>query len=1462
MGTQKKTLTNPFTTTYVNPFTQSTQSVTHVTGGIVVTTPTGGVSYQTTPTHHGGGGGGGGTSTPVITTPISPTGTYNPTTGVYTSPTGLQQSMAQAPASAIIVGTNPLQRTYIGGGTVAGINLPNIAQEQAKLQAQEEAKKNEIKITYSKEGIPLYFLTPEGKNYAYNQSGIDEYNNYVKVQQANFAKVLPSGEVPVYDKQGFLTGIESKSYQQSMTTPSYINKITADYKKYRADMFKAGYDPDTGMPLPKAGTLLSQDFRTDEQRFVESIKQNFSPYGLVTAGYEYGKEKAGELAEIGTFKGGGAGTFDIGAGIASAMLDVGYSASLLATNPLQFVKGGAGMVGKAFTEGFPEVSQIIQEKPGYALGYALGTYGAGEAIGAGTEFAFNKAGELIERSPTALKLIENIKASEPLTAISGYAKSVKTTPIWKTIAYEESAVPKFSEFTKAIKEGFKKETIESGLKGSASYAEYMTFKNTLTKSLTEQELASQAFQSGMAKLRENLKSAGVDISEKRAINTEIFAEENRLIQSHAVSEANIQKQTTGATALASEPGFVEKRTELFGARKTPEEGGGFVGDVEFALRGVQADIKKLQLSTEETPTTLKAKTQLAKGGIFKKTIEEKKILNEEKEFLNKKLNLDLDMDKLIKEFGLSKEQQFLLEKSGALKLKVKGSTISKLRKIQSYQEEKGGVLTKEQQTEQLKNVSFLGKDIDTSAKTLRKQLESNKQIIESYNKEFGTPFEEAKQMKIKYKGVAKAEIGELTDYTGKGKVGKPPVGSLTETPTGKVYQIGEAVQFDIKELLKKQEDKLAKTQEEVSRVLPQTKGGAVDIYLSRFFAKGMKEPIFDISVENNKFLKKLYERTKGEEVIYETKQGKKIITVKQIFQEYENFDRVQNALTYEQIEKGAKHILESLKERRYSTERTFKVKAKGAEAYSAEKALQFSEKGFKITLEKEGDRFVISKVPEKIAKGTEPADVVLKKEIEYYNKKVFPELLTSPTEYAEFAGKKVAVQSHIGGKSSKSLAASVRDKYYGEFGKDIKDEIAGKALDIEKANKWINQVQDKGAVERFNAQLNKLINLAYESEGRLPISSKLDLPGRYVKSLLSFEKSEKLMKYEPLTEKQFYEAQKLKVNLNKESYNREQLKNVLSNAIDGEVSVGDYPKIANRAFNKIEQSVGNKEVLSTSKAQKVINNVLKDIQGDISNAKKGASNLLQEEIEKGAYAKVPKEQYPYKYIVPKEYGYAGYATYPKYPSYPKYQKYEQYNKINDIPYQVNKYNKQVENYMKQESYTQVKSIPYNKPPYQTPQKIPPYQPPYSPPIKIIIPKITPIILRKETVKIEKKQSLGAGYDVYGKQLKSNKFIKINTAPLTKDRAKDVGSYYVSQTLARTFRIQASGKAAQEDYQFMYIPSDYFKSKEATLREYRISKKQVIGTPEQFIQKRPFILSSEAEKQQIKEFRKLASQIAG
>ena len=129
-------------------------------------------------------------------------------------------------------------------------------------------------------------------------------------------------------------------------------------------------------------------------------------------------------------------------------------------------------------------------------------------------------------------------------------------------------------------------------------------------------------------------------------------------------------------------------------------------------------------------------------------------------------------------------------------------------------------------------------------------------------------------------------------------------------------------------------------------------------------------------------------------------------------------------------------------------------------------------------------------------------------------------------------------------------------------------------------------------------------------------------------------------------------------------------------------------------------------------------------------------------------------------------------------------------------------------------------------------------------------------------KKESTELKGEGYYVYGKRLKGQDFFQINNTPLTQERAKDIGAYYVRQSLARTFKIKKANARASMDYEFMFIPEGYFNQVKGKLREYKIRQKQPIETPETFIEKAIFSLDTANEKKQLQEFKRMQKAILG
>jgi hypothetical protein len=159
-------------------------------------------------------------------------------------------------------------------------------------------------------------------------------------------------------------------------------------------------------------------------------------------------------------------------------------------------------------------------------------------------------------------------------------------------------------------------------------------------------------------------------------------------------------------------------------------------------------------------------------------------------------------------------------------------------------------------------------------------------------------------------------------------------------------------------------------------------------------------------------------------------------------------------------------------------------------------------------------------------------------------------------------------------------------------------------------------------------------------------------------------------------------------------------------------------------------------------------------------------------------------------------------------------------------------------------------------------KSPPTSPPVNPPM---LPPISPPKIVGGNLKYPKyspkKTSLGQGYDVFIKVVKTQNFAKINTTPVTHNRAKDIEAYYLDNTLARTAKVKKSNNAAQVDYQFMHVPEGYYQQRKYTLREYRVKKGTPFAFGEQEIKKSKYLQDTAEERRQLQAFRKQAEAIA-
>ena len=113
-----------------------------------------------------------------------------------------------------------------------------------------------------------------------------------------------------------------------------------------------------------------------------------------------------------------------------------------------------------------------------------------------------------------------------------------------------------------------------------------------------------------------------------------------------------------------------------------------------------------------------------------------------------------------------------------------------------------------------------------------------------------------------------------------------------------------------------------------------------------------------------------------------------------------------------------------------------------------------------------------------------------------------------------------------------------------------------------------------------------------------------------------------------------------------------------------------------------------------------------------------------------------------------------------------------------------------------------------------------------------------------------------GYNVYGKQIKTGRYIRLNRVSLTQARARDLGSYIADHSLSTNFKIKkAVGKARKPQTR---IPQGYYSRVKGSFRDYRIRKGKRIPMKNKWIEKRGLPrLNTRGEKQKITMLKKLA-----
>lgn len=122
-------------------------------------------------------------------------------------------------------------------------------------------------------------------------------------------------------------------------------------------------------------------------------------------------------------------------------------------------------------------------------------------------------------------------------------------------------------------------------------------------------------------------------------------------------------------------------------------------------------------------------------------------------------------------------------------------------------------------------------------------------------------------------------------------------------------------------------------------------------------------------------------------------------------------------------------------------------------------------------------------------------------------------------------------------------------------------------------------------------------------------------------------------------------------------------------------------------------------------------------------------------------------------------------------------------------------------------------------------------------------------------RIRKKKRPARSFNVWVKPRGKRKFIKANTQPVSKTRAKDLGSYLIDQSLARTYKLRPNTKKPSKLGKI--VPPGYSRKTRKKFRTFRQRKGIRKRLKNTFIEKGRFLLDTRGEKRGISVARKIA-----
>lgn len=151
-----------------------------------------------------------------------------------------------------------------------------------------------------------------------------------------------------------------------------------------------------------------------------------------------------------------------------------------------------------------------------------------------------------------------------------------------------------------------------------------------------------------------------------------------------------------------------------------------------------------------------------------------------------------------------------------------------------------------------------------------------------------------------------------------------------------------------------------------------------------------------------------------------------------------------------------------------------------------------------------------------------------------------------------------------------------------------------------------------------------------------------------------------------------------------------------------------------------------------------------------------------------------------------------------------------------------------------------------------PPRRPPREPPRNPPTE---PPKEPAGFDFKKRRQNRNKSGEESYNVYIKEPRSKKFVKVTKNPVTSQDAKDAEAYFLDETTSRTGVLRRTKKSPSDlNYD---IPKGYGGATSDKFRKYKIRQGKKIPLQQKIIERTPYLIDTRGEKKQLSIFKAMA-----